>query len=51
MEAKIPALSETAQAPAKNIKISDIIAKNHITLDDFILNNPSILSSIDVPWE
>lgn len=51
MEAKIPALSEAAQAPAKNIKISDIIAKNHITLDDFILNNSNILSSIDVPWE
>ena len=51
MEEKIPALSETAQAPAKNIKISDIIAKNQITLDDFVLNNPGILSSIDVPWE
>ncbi len=50
-EEKGPHLPQDSQIPAKNIKIADIIDKNQITLDDFVLNNPSILSSIDVPWE
>ena len=51
IESKNPALSQAPDAPVKNIKISDLLAQNKITLDDFILNNSSLLSSVGVPWE